>query len=72
MQTIIDNGAYSERVTITPIDALKDQFRIKIESQAKGAKNPDAWRNVYNGIVDKSALERFGKEIYDAATGGSA
>lgn len=71
MITIIDNGAYSERVTINPI-AIKGQYHVKIESRAKGAKNPDEWRTIYTATCEQWGLERFGKEIYDAVTGGQA
>ena len=69
-QIIIDNGAYSERVTVTPIPSLKGQFHVKLESQYKGAKNPDEWRTVHEITCDQRGLEHFGKEIYDAVTGG--
>jgi hypothetical protein len=65
-QTIIDNGAYSERVTASPIAALKGQFHVHIETQCKGAKDPDAWRTAYRITCDQWGLENLGKEIYEA------
>lgn len=67
-QTIIDNGAYSLRVTVKPIKALPGQFNIRAESQYKGAKNPDVWREVFQVTCDQRGLEAFGRDIYEAAT----
>lgn len=65
-QDIIQNGAYAERITVTPIPALNGQFHVQLESQCKGAKDPEAWRTVYRITCTQWGLENIGKEIYEA------
>lgn len=65
-QIINQKGDYSERVTINKVDSLPGHFHVKVETQYKDSRSPDAWRTVYQTTCEQDGLESFGREIYEA------